>query len=279
VQPRLNGEECSGPRRVGNFIRAPGWVLISALAGMTLKIQTLPAPELPFGRLDARWKLVAFVVAAVCVLLLRHVTTAAVALGAALVVALACRLPWRWFVARLGAVAGFLALVFLVLPLLGKEPSWPSLQHGLVLAALVCLKTLAFAVFALVLLGTSSFDAILKASHQFRVPGLIIQLAALAYRYTFVLGSELARLRVALRVRGYRNRASHHCYRTVGHVAGTLLVRGYERAERVGQAMRCRGFQGRFRTLGEFHTGTADVALFLSVATGAAVLVYWDFVL
>ena len=109
------------------------------------------------------------------------------------------------------------------------------------------------------------------------MPGLIIQLILLAYRYAFVLSAELARLRVALRARGYRNRASRHSYRTIGHAAGTLLVRGYERAERVGQAMRCRGFQGRFRTLGEFRTRPADVAFFGLVVASAASLACWDF--
>ena len=49
-----------------------------------------------------------------------------------------------------------------------------------------------------------------------------------------------------------------------------LLVRGFERAERVGHAMRCRGFDGRFRTLTEFRTRPADVVAFLALF-GAAV--------
>jgi cobalt/nickel transport system permease protein len=98
----------------------------------------------------------------------------------------------------------------------------------------------------------------------------------MSYRYLFVLADELARLRIALRVRGYRNRANRHSYRTAGHVAGTLLVRGYERAERVGQAMRCRGFDGQFRSLTAFHTRPADVLAFLVVTAGAAALCAWD---
>src|SRR5207302_1063481 len=98
----------------------------------------------------------------------------------------------------------------------------------------------------------------------------------LTIRYTFLFASELARMRVALRVRGYRNRASRHCYRTIGHVSGTLLVRGYERAERVGQAMRCRGFEGQFRSLTEFRTTTADVGAFVLAVGTVAGLVTWD---
>jgi len=127
-----------------------------------------------------------------------------------------------------------------------------------------------------VLLATAPLDATLKAAHTLRVPGLLVQLGLLTYRYVFVLGSELNRLRIALRVRGYRNRATRHSYRTIGHVAGTLLVRSVEQAERVGQAMRCRGFDGRFRSLTQFRTRAADVAAFLLIVGCSAGLLAWD---
>jgi len=128
----------------------------------------------------------------------------------------------------------------------------------------------------LVLLASAPLEDTLKAAHALRVPGLLVQLAVLTYRYVFVLAGELARLRVALRVRGYRNRANRHSYRTIGHVAGALLVRGYERAERVGQAMRCRGFTGRFHSLAEFRTTATDVAAFALVVGCAGALLAWD---
>jgi cobalt/nickel transport system permease protein len=138
------------------------------------------------------------------------------------------------------------------------------------------LKTLTLVLLMLVLLATAPLPDTFKAAQMLRVPGLLVQLAVLTYRYIFVLGSELNRIRVALRVRGYRNRMSLHSYRTAGHVAGALLVRGYERAERVGQAMRCRGFDGRFRSLNEFRTRAEDVLLFVLILGSAIALLVWD---
>ena len=108
------------------------------------------------------------------------------------------------------------------------------------------------------------------------MPGLLVHLTLLSYRYVGLLAGELARVRVALRVRGYRNRATRHSYRTVAHVAAGLLVRGHDRAERVGQAMRSRGFDGRFRSLAAFRTTTADVGFFFTVVVMAAALVAWN---
>jgi cobalt/nickel transport system permease protein len=148
---------------------------------------------------------------------------------------------------------------------------------GLRLACLLVLKALAISTFVLVLLATTPLMTALKAAHALRVPGVLIHLLALTYRYVFVVTDELARLRIALRVRGFRNRPSLHSYRTIGHVAGTLLVRSYERAERVGQAMRCRGFAGRFVTLSEFRTRPADVLAFTFITVSALAVVLWDF--
>ena len=51
-----------------------------------------------------------------------------------------------------------------------------------------------------------------------------------------------------------------------------------QRGERVGQAMRCRGFDGRFRSLAEFRTRPADCLFFFLMAGGAAALLLVDFV-
>src|SRR5207302_4583571 len=140
----------------------------------------------------------------------------------------------------------------------------------------ICFKALTVITLVVVLMATAPLNVTLQAAHALHVPGLLVQLAMLTQRYLFLLSAELARLRVALRVRGYRNRATRHSYRTVGHIAGTLLVRGYERAERVGQAMRCRGFDGQFRSLAAFRTRPVDVLAFVLIVAGAAGVCWLD---
>jgi cobalt/nickel transport system permease protein len=130
--------------------------------------------------------------------------------------------------------------------------------------------------FALLLIGTAPVHRTLTAAHKLKVPGLLVLLALLAYRYAFLLADELRRLRVALRVRAFRPTATRHGYRTLGYVAGAVLVRGADRAERVADAMRCRGFDGRFHTLAAFRTTPADVVSFLVLSCATAALVAWD---
>ena len=124
--------------------------------------------------------------------------------------------------------------------------------------------------------GTPAVTA--KAAHALRFPGTLVQVLMLTYRYIFVLSDEVRRMRIAFRVRGYRWRANGHTYRTTAHLAGTRLVHGQERAERVSHAMRCRGFDGRFRSMTTFSTCPADVLFFGCMVAAALGLWIWDWI-
>ncbi|HEV3385792.1 MAG TPA: energy-coupling factor transporter transmembrane component T, partial [Gemmata sp.] len=129
---------------------------------------------------------------------------------------------------------------------------------------------------ALILLGTAPFHHTLAAAHKLKMPGLLVLLVGLAYRYAFLLGDEYRRIRIALRTRGFETRASRHGYRTLSFTTGAILVRGGDRAERVAEAMRCRGFDGRFRTTIAFRTTTADFISWLLVIIAVGGIIIWD---
>jgi cobalt/nickel transport system permease protein len=240
---------------------------------MTLAFSVPPCPDSPLRRLDPRWKLAALSLTLVLAGLLQGLLPASVALAGSLLLAWLGQLPRRWFLSRLVLVLLFVAPFALTLPLLFPGDSWwPGVRLGLLLV----LKAMTLLALALVLFTSSPLADTLKAAHALRVPGLLVQLFGLTYRYAFLIAGELGRLRVALRARGYRNRPTRHSYRTIGHVAGTLLVRSHERGERVAQAMRCRGFEGQYRSLADFHTRVSDVVFFLLLVAGAVALLLWD---
>jgi cobalt/nickel transport system permease protein len=69
-----------------------------------------------------------------------------------------------------------------------------------------------------------------------------------------------------------------HSYRTIGHLAGALLVRSSDRAERVARAMQCRGYDGRFHSTSAFRTRSADLLFFACVIAVVAGVLAWDYV-
>jgi cobalt/nickel transport system permease protein len=200
-----------------------------------------------------------------------------------LAVAYGARVPGRWFAARAGAALLAVALFALPLPLIvdGSGPAWQAgplrfSARGMEVGLLLATRALTVVTLTLTVLATTPVESLMKAARSLGVPGLFVQVGLMTYRYLFVLSDELQRLRVAVRVRGFRNQASRHAYATVGRVAGSLLVRSHERAERVHQAMLCRGFDGRFRTLTDFRTRAADVLAFLVTAGCAVILAAVD---
>ena len=204
----------------------------------------------------------------------------AVAVGLLLVLfgALSLRLPWSWWRDRVIGSLGLLLLLWLLLPwshpgtALALGP-WGISEAGLQMAALLSCRLLALFGLIVLFLTTSPFERYVQALQSWRCPVLFVQLCLLTYRYLHVFHEELNHRRMALRVRGFRNRMSRHAYRTIGKVAGTLLVRGHDRSVRVAQAMQCRGFAGKVPQLKPF-TFTRDDG-YLAAGTLAA----WTLVL
>jgi cobalt/nickel transport system permease protein len=235
------------------------------------------------ARRDARWRLAAFVLALAAAAIMRDFGPTAAALGVALLLAAASGAPAQWYRARVGifllAVVPFLIVVPFTVDRGERLWEWRFLHvtdAGLVVAVTLAMKTAALVTLALTLLASAPLPVSLAAAGRLGMPKLLVHLTALTYRYAFLLLDEFGRLRVALRVRGFRNAMTGHAYRTIGQVTGTLLVRGSDRAERVAQAMRCRAFDGHFRTLTTFRTTAADVLLFVLLAGLSGGLVAWD---
>lgn len=235
---------------------------------MTLAVRAGRAPDSPVGRWDARWRLAALLLlAAGAASVERPLPAAGFLLGVLILPGLA-RLPVRPFLSKLGLL-GLSVLPFLiVLPL--------TTDNGLTLGIVVGLKSLAVGGVGLVLAGSAPLPDTFAAARRLRLPGVLVLVAQLAHRYTFVLAAEARRVRTSMRARGFVPRTDRRTVRTFGHAAGAVLVRGGERAERVAAAMRCRGFDGRMPDSRRYGTRIADVLGFAAVAGGTIAGVAWD---
>ena len=248
---------------------------------MTLAFRHRPIPDSPLARWDARWKLAAVMLTVSGIAVLDHLAPVAAALALGLLLLVLARLPGSWVRGRL-ALFAFAALPFvLVLPFTLDGAGWDVgplrvSERGCVTGLAVLCRGLAVGCFALLLLGTAPLHHTVSAAHKLRVPGLLVQLTLLTYRYAFLLAEEMRRLRIAMRTRGFRVTQTRHGYRALGHATGALLVRGADRADNVSAAMRCRGFDGHFHTLTAFRTTASDIMTFVALVAAAVALVLWD---
>jgi len=73
-------------------------------------------------------------------------------------------------------------------------------------------------------------------------------------------------------IRCFKPGTNMHTYRTYAYLVGMLIVRSYERSQRIYQAMLCRGFSGRFPVVSHFRLGKGDVVFGLSMAAVTVML-------
>ena len=113
---------------------------------------------------------------------------------------------------------------------------------------------------ALLLILTSGFYNVCKGMEQMKVPALFTNQLLFVYRYVFVLIQESIRLSWARDSRSFGKKG--HGVKVWSMMIGQLLIRTFERANRIHLSMKSRGFQGSLRMLGHFEWHRSD-SLFL----------------
>lgn len=114
---------------------------------------------------------------------------------------------------------------------------------------------------ALLLIATTGMDSLAAALRMLRVPQVFVLQLLLTYRYISVLMEEVARM---LRAYGLRSPGQKGIQRSAwGSFAGQLILRTYDRAQRVYQAMCVRGFRGEYHTGKEVRFKSADFVYIL----------------
>ena len=106
--------------------------------------------------------------------------------------------------------------------------------------------------------AATRINDLLHALAHLKLPHKLVILFLLFHRYIFVIHGEYLRLLQAMKVRGFRPGSNLHTYKSLANLVGMLLVRSFERSERVYQAMLCRGFSGTFWLLDHFHWHRRD---------------------
>ena len=183
---------------------------------------------------------------------------------------------------RMLLVNALILLLWLLLPftfkgdVLAHMGSLAIYRPGVVLAAQITLKSNAILLAFIALVATMPFATVGHALYRLRVPEKIVYLLLMTYRYIFVIEQEYQRLVRATKIRGFRPGTNANTYRTYAYIVGMLFVRAAARAERVHQAMLCRGFKDKFYSLHEFQIGSASWIFTLLMTASIVGLVFME---
>ncbi len=210
-------------------------------------------------QVDPRWRIVAVAIFAVLVVSLQDLVALAVAFVIAMAAMVHARLPVGPTLKSMIAMDTF--MIFLIVSLPFTTPGdafwslwgFPATWQGLNLAVQIGLKANATVLALLVLVGTMGPVTLGHSLARLKLPPMLVHLLLFTVRYIDVLNDEYNRLRIAMRTRGFRVRSNLHSARTIGYLLGMLLIRAFDRSERILKAMKCRGFRGEFPIMDELH--------------------------
>jgi cobalt/nickel transport system permease protein len=216
-------------------------------------------------RLDPRVKIVVVFLFSVVVAVSDRFVVLMWALALSLCIVLVDRLPIKELIRRLIPVNMFIVFLWFFLPFTFEGKPLFSVgplvgtDEGVLYAARISIKSNAIMVVLIVLVASTSILTLGHAMHELRVPKKIVHLFFFTYRYIHVIHREYLRLVNAMKARGFRPGTNMHTYKTYAYLVGMLLVRSSDRAERVRNAMLCRGFRGNLYSLSTFSLKREDV--------------------
>ena len=226
--------------------------------------------------LDPRCRLAACLLLSLVAALARNSQAPLLILGAGLTLTALAGVSTK-LVARRAATANiFIVFLWLFLPVSTPgTPLWQGLgltvtREGVALAGLVTLKANAVFFCVLSLMATIPAPALGRAMTALGAPAKFSFLFVFTYRYLHVIAEEYGRLVTAARLRGFVPATDGRTYRTYAALVAMVLVRSYDRSQRVYQAMLLRGFTGVFPCLDRFTARRRDVFFLCCVVALAA---------
>ncbi|MDY6791454.1 MAG: cobalt ECF transporter T component CbiQ [Thermodesulfobacteriota bacterium] len=161
---------------------------------------------------------------------------------------------------RLAVVNGLILLIWLILPFTYSGESVFNMgplaitRPGIILSAQITLKSNAILLAVMALLSSMSLVTMGHTLSRLRIPQKLVFLFLMTVRYIFVIENEYQRLVRAIKIRGFKPGTNIHTYKTYAYLIGIIFVRASARAQRVHQAMMCRGFKGKFYSLYKFSS-------------------------
>lgn len=223
---------------------------IETALGELHSLERLASRPTALQRLDPRAKLLTTLVFCLAVVSFDRYTIAALVPFAAFPVALAAlgEVPVGAVGRKLLLGAPFALMIGAFNPLLDRVPlvelAGFTLSGGWVSLLSIVLRYLLTVGAAVLLVAGTGFNAVCAALASCGAPQVFTTQLLFLFRYSFVLADEAARMHRARELRALGRRTGLASY---GPLAGHLLLRAFERAERIHLAMLARGFDGTVR--------------------------------
>ncbi|WP_022668359.1 cobalt ECF transporter T component CbiQ [Desulfospira joergensenii] len=244
--------------------------------------EVFAAGDSPVHSIDPRSRVAVATLLSFVIALCENFSTLWAGLVLSLVLVFAARLNPREVIKRVLVIWGFLLFLWILLPLtyegdvIYRIGKLGLTKQGFLLCAKISLKSNAIVLTFIALIATMDFSTLGYTLNFFKMPKNLVHLLLLTYRYIFVIENEYRRLIRAAKIRSFQPKTNLHTYQTYAYLVGMLFVRASTRAERVYNAMKCRGFKGEFHCLHEFSLSRSDWIWTAAAMIGIALLIIME---
>jgi len=228
--------------------------------------------------IDPRVKIVVVFFFSVVVAVSNQIPVLLWALALGLLIVSFARVPIKELARRLTPVNMFIGFLWLFLPFTfaGKPLFYlgtlPVTYEGVIYATQISIKSNAMMLILIALVATTPIFTLGHAMCELKISKKIVHLLFFTYRYIHVMQKEYIRLVNSMKIRGFKPKTNFHTYRTYAYMIGMLIVRSFDRAQRVHNAMLCRGFRGNLYSLSKFSIKQRDVISLVLMLTAILLL-------
>lgn len=159
-------------------------------------------------------------------------------------------LPFGYILRKMLIVVPFALVIGIFNPVFDRQVIMHlgslDIWGGWLSCASILVRSILTASVAIILVAVTGFPAICEALEKMGMPKVFAVQLLFLYRYIFVLTDEAVRTARARQLRTFGKRGFG--MRQFGSLVGHMLLRTWDRAERIHMAMLARGFSGEFHT-------------------------------
>ena len=216
------------------------------------QLDLLAMRQTPVHRLDPRAKVLTTIIFILCVVSFGRYEISAMLpflIYPAVLMAVG-DLPGGYILRKILIVIPFALIIGIFNPVFDRQVIMQlgplDIWGGWVSCASILIRAILTASVAIILVAVTGFPAICEALEKLGMPKVFAVQLLFLYRYIFVLTDEGVRTARARQLRTFGKRGFG--IRQFGSMVGHLLLRTWDRAERIHMAMLARGFCGEFHT-------------------------------
>jgi len=178
-------------------------------------------------------------------------------------------LPPLYIVRKVALLCPFVLVVGIFNPVFDREVlvqlGTLSISAGWISFVSILVRSILTVGAAFILVGVTGFTAVCQALERMGMPQVFAVQLLFLYRYIFVLTEEGGRASRARELRSCGRKGLG--IRSFGSLVGHLLLRTWQRAERIHMAMLARGFTGEFHSYRQSSFGKTEIWFVLGWST------------